>query len=275
MSIGFIAQLFLIATLFSYAAENDLGDKDITSAIENEMLLDEGVSSHLIDVNTTEGIVTLSSSVDNILAKERAVEIAKSLKGVRSVIDKLEVKPVEQSDYQIRMNVVNALLSDPATDSFEVSVEVDNNIVTLSGTVDSYVEKELCGEIAKGIKGVKDIENDIEVDYKLDRPNYEIKTDIESRLKSDVRVDDGLINVEVDNGEVKLTGTVGSAKEKSQAKWDAWVAGVSSVDASQLEVKWWARDEMIRKDSYLDFVKITAENGCKSSYNKAKSIYNQ
>jgi hypothetical protein len=28
-------------------------------------------------------------------------------------------------------------------------------------------------------------------------------------------------------------------------------------------------------DAYLDFVKITAENGCKSSYNKAKSIYNQ
>jgi hypothetical protein len=27
--------------------------------------------------------------------------------------------------------------------------------------------------------------------------------------------------------------------------------------------------------TYLDFVKITAENGCKSSYNKAKSIYNQ
>ena len=37
-------------------------------------LLIEGVSSHLIDVSTREGIVTLSGSVDNLLAKERAIK---------------------------------------------------------------------------------------------------------------------------------------------------------------------------------------------------------
>jgi osmotically-inducible protein OsmY len=242
--------LLLIATL-SYAAENDLEDKDITLAVENELLLDEGVSSHLVDVSTTEGIVKLSGSVGNILAKERAVKIARSVKGVRSVVDRIEVTPVEQSDYQISANVSNALLNDPATDSYEVEVEVNDGIVSLSGTVDSYAEKELCAEVAKGVKGVKDVKNNIDIDYVSDRPDYEIKADIEKRLKSDVRVDDGLIEVEVDKGQVKLSGTVGSAEERDQAEWDSWVSGVSSVDVSQLEAKWWARDEMIRKESYV------------------------
>jgi osmotically-inducible protein OsmY len=53
--------------------------------------------------------------------------------------------------------------------------------------------------------------------------------------------------VKVKNGKVALSGTVGSAAERSQARIDAWVSGVTSVDTSGLEVRWWARDDMMRK----------------------------
>jgi osmotically-inducible protein OsmY len=45
---------------------------------------------------------------------------------------------------------------------------------------------------------------------------------------------------------------VGSVAEKSEARIDAWVAGVKSVDTSDLEVKKWARDPELRKDKYAD-----------------------
>jgi osmotically-inducible protein OsmY len=49
-----------------------------------------------------------------------------------------------------------------------------------------------------------------------------------------------------------LTGTVGSLAEKSRAKSTARVSGVRSIDDSGLEVKWWARDERLRKDKYVN-----------------------
>jgi len=51
--------------------------------------------------------------------------------------------------------------------------------------------------------------------------------------------------------EKNLAGTVGSAAEKRQAYWDAWVAGVESVRNDGLEVKYWARDERLRKKKYV------------------------
>ena len=57
-----------------------LDDKEITDAILNQFLSGKGISSHLIDVDTLEGIVTLKGSTDNILGKERAAEIAKMIK---------------------------------------------------------------------------------------------------------------------------------------------------------------------------------------------------
>jgi len=237
--------LFLLMTYsFSSSGKADIPDKGINMAVYAEILSDEAVSSHLLIVNTEDGIVTLTGSVDNILARDRAISIAQSIKGVRSVIDKMEVKAVERSDLQMQKDVKEALLHDPATDSYEIGVQVNEGIVTLSGTVDSYAEWSLCSQVAKSVMGVKKIRNIIEVDYREERAAHEIKTDIEGRIGSDVRIDSGLIDVEVIDGNVTLKGTVGSLKEKLLAENDAWVAGVKAVDTSELKIEWWARDRL-------------------------------
>ena len=64
------------------AKEQELDHKAITLAVETALLNDGGVRAHLIDVNTRDGVVTLSGWVDNLLAKERAGQIAESVKGV-------------------------------------------------------------------------------------------------------------------------------------------------------------------------------------------------
>jgi osmotically-inducible protein OsmY len=117
--------------------------------------------------------------------------------------------------------------------------------------VDSFKEKELCSEVAKGVKGIKAVRNNITVAYKSKRPDSEIKPEIERLLDSDVRIDDLLIDVAVKDGKVALSGRVGSAAEKSAARWTSWVAGVKGVDVSGLHVNWRARDEMQRKRRYI------------------------
>lgn len=122
----------------------DLNDKDITHAIETELLVAEDVPSHLIDVSIQNGVVTLSGSVTSILARDRAVELAGMIKGVRSVVDQIDVAPIPRSNDEIRKDVKDALLFDPATESFDIEVSVLDGVVTLRGEVESFAERNLC-----------------------------------------------------------------------------------------------------------------------------------
>ncbi|MFP4053475.1 MAG: BON domain-containing protein [Phycisphaerae bacterium] len=233
------------------APAREMSDKSITDAVEDQFLFDWSVPYNEIDVRTNEGIVTLTGTVGNLLAKDRAARIAETIKGVRSVINRIQVEPAEdRSDKDIRDDVIAALAYDPAADSYELDVKVEDNVVTLSGKVQSWQEKQLARKVAKGVNGVTGLKDAINVNYKTDRPDPEIQADIEQALKWDTLVDHGLITVNVDDGKVKLSGTVGSSAEKRQARHNAWVAGVTDVTAEALTVREWAEDEDIRKTRF-------------------------
>lgn len=90
-------------------------DASISDAVEDELLLDRNIRAHLIDVSTHEGIVTLSGSVDNILARQRAMRITEAVNGVRAVVNTIQVlPPVLRSDDEIKDDVKQALVRDPA-----------------------------------------------------------------------------------------------------------------------------------------------------------------
>jgi len=257
-SIAVIFILILCSAVFTWGVKLSgatpmLTDASISDAVEDELLLDPNIRAHLIDVTTNEGIVTLSGSVDNILAKRRARRIAEMVKGVRAVVNTITVlPPILRSDNEIKEDVELALMIDPATDAYEIDVGVKDNVVTLSGTVDSWKERELCATVAMGVKGVKDLNNEIAYKYQDSRPDAEIKQDIAEAMRWDVLVDHALIDVVVKNGNVQLSGTVGSLAEKMRAIGDAYVANVKSVDAQDLEVRLWARDPQLRGDKYQD-----------------------
>ncbi len=229
-------------------ARNEHADVDITVAVEDLMRTNEEVPAHRIDVHTQDGIVVLEGTIHNLLAKNKAAEIAANVEGVRSVVNRIEVRPVEREDTNIRDDVLMAFAMDPVAHRYAITVRLDDGHVSLSGTVSEHAEKELCEEIAKGVRGVKDVNNNITVDYVAERTDAEIQRLVERLLESDVRIDDGLVDVEAEDSRVMLSGSVGSAAERSAAISTAWVLGVRSVDADDLSVEWWKRDSMIRAD---------------------------
>jgi osmotically-inducible protein OsmY len=251
----FLAKILIAVFMFAggaaFAQEAEISDEEITNTVTNELMLQSDVPSYLIDVSTLDGIVTLSGTTDNLLAKDRAEKIAMTVRGVEGVINQVDVNAPPRSDDELAQDIRDALLYDPATDSYEVSVDVNNGVVELEGTVNSWQEKQLAGYVAKGVRGVKILENDIDVNFTADRSDFEIEKEVEQALHHDVRVDDALIEVDVNKGKVKLSGTIGSAAEKSQVVLDSWVSGVVAVNDEDLKVRYWARDENIRKDKYV------------------------
>jgi osmotically-inducible protein OsmY len=247
-----LPQLRAATTEQSATPSRETPDGGITSAVEDGFITEKGVFWTDVDVSTSQGIVTLSGSVDNLLAKERAVKIAESIRGVRGVIDRTTVTPVSRLDEDIRKDILTALLQDPATESYQVAVSVQSGVVTLTGSVGSYAEKQLAARIAKGVKGSNEIRNDVTINYPAGRTDTEIDADVKARLQWDVWINGNMINTAVKESKVTLTGTVGSAISKSRAFEDAWINGVSAVDASGLQVEPWAREDARRKMKYAD-----------------------
>lgn len=247
--------LLCLAVPHAQAQQNNTQQPDdaaITNEIVEEMLADEIVDGYTIEVETNDGIVTLDGVTTDLISKERAERMAEIVRGVRAVVNQIRVDTKQVSDTQLRNDVISALAYDEATEAYNINVSVDDQVVTLTGTVDSWHESELAGYVVKSVQGVEKLVNNLDVDYEIDRSDADIRADITQSLRWDTRVDDGLIDVSVTDGEVFLSGTVGSAAEKRRAIADAWVAGVNEVNAEQLEVEGWARDEQMRQDKYTD-----------------------
>lgn len=66
-------------------------------------------------------------------------------------------------DSSITAKVKAALVNDPVTKAREISVETFKGVVQLSGFVSTSEEKDRAGEIARGVKGVADVKNNINI----------------------------------------------------------------------------------------------------------------
>jgi osmotically-inducible protein OsmY len=106
---------------------------------------------------------------------------------------------------------------------------VDNGKATLTGKVDEDVNKDLAKQIALGVSGVKEVDNNIVVqaDYvpKASTQNYgqliddaTVTTAVKSRLAWSKYVDGSAVHVETKAGRVNLTGEVANTETKESVK---------------------------------------------------------
>jgi osmotically-inducible protein OsmY len=212
-------------------------DKDIALAVEKHLTVDAATPAHLIDVEVKDGIVTLSGSVANLLIRDRAGDLAETIRGVRSVVNTIMVNPVKRADEAIAKDAKYALAKDPATHLYQAGVQVMNGTAILTGTVDSLAERDLAAQVVKGVRGVKAVKNSLVVKPKLKRADNEVAADIQGMLKQDPWVDASAIDVSVKDGVATLKGSVASLIEQTSATQDAWVAGVLRVNNDGLTVK--------------------------------------
>jgi osmotically-inducible protein OsmY len=248
------ALLILLASFATAAADQrPMSDDGISRAIEQEFLRDDIVPFNRVDVVTADGIVTLTGNVTTLAAQRYAGQRASIVRGVRSVINRIDVIPRQRAPEAIAAGVRSALTADPATDEYEVAVDADSaGKVTLTGAVDSHAEKMLVSNVAMTVPGVSAIDNRLDVEEPVTYgAEKELGEQIRGRLRWDVRVNDSLISVLArEGGRITLSGTVGSLAEKSLAEQLAWVDGVRSVEADYLRVEPWARDEDLRRGKY-------------------------
>ena len=71
---------------------NKVDDAAITAKVKTAMIAEPGLKALQIDVDTANGVVTLSGAVDTPQNLERATQVAQAVEGVKSVDNRLNLK---------------------------------------------------------------------------------------------------------------------------------------------------------------------------------------
>ena len=165
--------------------------------IHSELVDEDLLGGSDIDVDVDKGVVTLQGTVHSEAGRNRAIAVAKSSEGVKNVIDQLRVVPavadtrpssaeqIERAgekavdntasaakktgraidDGWIKSKIYTQYLADWNTvlDDSDIDVDVENNVVTLNGTVKSAAAKAKAVSTAKATDGVKTVHDNLRV----------------------------------------------------------------------------------------------------------------
>jgi len=137
------------------------------------------------------------------------------------------------SDTWITSKTKIALFADDRVKGHDVSVETTNGDVYLRGKVDSAEAKSAAAEVTRGIEGVKNVKNDLQVVPASTRKavtadDKAITKSVESRLSKDP--DLKKVDVRTDAGVVVLSGQVANISAAARASEMAHkVDGVKAV----------------------------------------------
>jgi osmotically-inducible protein OsmY len=138
-----------------------------------------------------------------------------------------------KTDMQLQRDVIDELAWQPRTHNAEIGVAAKDAVVTLTGTVVSYVQKFEAARLAERVNGVRAVADDLQV--KL--PHTSVRTDpdiahsIVSAFKWNIEVPDERITVKVENGWVTLHGDVEWQFQKAAAERTVrYLMGVRGVN---------------------------------------------
>ena len=113
-----------------------------------------------------------------------------------------------RSDSAIQTDVLDELFWDPEVAAPDVGVEVDDGVVTLTGTVDRYAVKLAAEKAAQRVDGVRAVANDLSVRTPLTHNDTDIAKAAADALEANIAVPGGTVDVTVQNGKVTLRGEV-------------------------------------------------------------------
>jgi osmotically-inducible protein OsmY len=140
-------------------------------------------------------------------------------------------KSYSQDNTDKLINNVENKIGNYYSEDFQISADKDG-VITIEGEVGTLFDKLKIGELISQVKGVKAINNEINVQTSM-LPDDAIKANIEEDLqRNNVILEPEKINVNVKNRVVHLSGTVSYFREKlmaqSVASWEDGVTGMTS-----------------------------------------------
>ncbi len=202
--------------------------------IIDQLTWDHSVNANEIYVNVQDDVVQLKGKVPTYASKIAAEKDVYEVSGVTWVQNHLEVESppdiTRPTDLEITETIENKLAWNSQINSASIKVKTKDGIVTLSGVVDSYWEKNLAEDTALFTNGVIEVIDDLSVSLVKTVVDIDIEKDIKNAYRRNRLPGREEISVSVQNGIVRLSGVVpGFSVKKEAYNIAAYTAGVVDV----------------------------------------------
>ena len=182
----------------AYAQVSAVKDGWLVMKIHSDLVDEDVLSGSNIDVDVKNGVVTLQGTVPSEAGRARAIAETKKTDGVKNVVDQLKIAPAHDAGKMDKAQDKTAKAADKAEDKTasaakttgraiddgwikskiyaqymadwntvlndsDIDVDVQNNVVTLNGTVKSAEAKAKAVSTAKATDGVKSVNDNLRV----------------------------------------------------------------------------------------------------------------
>ena len=137
----------------------DRTDADIAADAAAALTLQATVP-HTVQITVRHGHVTLTGHVEWLTQKQAAGAAVQHVPGVRSVVNYVEVAP-KPAFRDVHRRIVAALHRNADVDAHNLRVEVADDIVTLTGTAGSWLQREAAERGAASAPGIRQVDNRI------------------------------------------------------------------------------------------------------------------
>ena len=170
-----ILAVFLAGT--SFAANRDRGnaprdDEAIAKSVRHEILMYPYYSIwDDVSFRVSNGQVELTGAVNQPFKRSDIERIVQKVPGVVSVADGLKVLPLSNFDDRLRLQVARAIYGDPVFVQYRnlaippIHILVENGHITLTGVVNTDMEKQIAGMRASAALSFGNVVNNLQVEH--------------------------------------------------------------------------------------------------------------
>jgi hyperosmotically inducible periplasmic protein len=119
-----------------------------------------------------DGVVTVEGQDRTGVGREEALGEIANMPGVKDVVENISVQPVSTFDDRLRLSAARAIYRDPVLSKYAldparpIRIIVANGHVTLYGSVDNTMDKQVAGMRAGQLFGAFSVDNKLEVEGK-------------------------------------------------------------------------------------------------------------
>lgn len=220
-------------------------DATIVEVTRRELRNDPATRAQTVGVSSDHGVLVLAGSVTTLLSAQRALDIAHLVRGVRAIVDHVDLAAVPRPDHDLELAVDEALRQDPLAERERLVTRVQRGAVLLTGEVDSPAVQSAVLRDIQAIPGVVAVVDDLVVEH-LTAPDGLLAETVRRSLAQDPWLDGSRIRVDALRGMVRLDGWVTAPPMRARAEADAWTAAPVAVDAKEIRADQFADDGTLR-----------------------------
>jgi hyperosmotically inducible periplasmic protein len=154
------------------AVSTNVPDEQLSAQLNRKLYYDRiGYDNRFnyVTASVKDGVVILLGETRTDVSSDSAQWLASNLPGVKEVVNDIQVAPASNFDDDIRVQATRAIYRDPVLSRYAadpaapIRIVVNNGTLSLYGTVNSAMDKNMAGIRANSVFGVFKVQNNLEV----------------------------------------------------------------------------------------------------------------